>query len=423
MAQPEGTKRYRANQLPHFVKGSLPNKTSRPDLPKKKSVERVNPKKLDKRLARLQAKKQNEKDDEERLQRHRRIIHEAEVIEEQEEIIEPKPSETIPVPQKEDRLEQKNHAPDSPQWNPEREEERAKIREKLKEEVDEAAVDELPFGDEDAEKKESEEDSDFSTYEEYSSSEGEDFFQNRPAFEPVFVPKDKRQTLNERERLELESKKIEEQKEKRNKEKRADTLNILKEEIKEDLQKENAVGDDEIEVPDEEENVEREYELWKIRELKRIKREREQRDKWQKEKEEIERRRKMTDQEVMLENRKDPEKVKTRKKMKFLQRYYHSGAFFLDDLQQLKKSHDFAEPVGEDKFTDRSTLPKVMQVKNFGRAGRTKYTHLVAEDTTFVSENPWNTPNETRLNYITKMGGLKDQTFDRPTKKRKKNML
>ena len=42
----------------------------------------------------------------------------------------------------------------------------------------------------------------------------------------------------------------------------------------------------------------------------------------------------------------------------------------------------------EDKF-DRAALPKVMQVKDFGFQGRTKYTHLSDQDTTFVDrDNP-----------------------------------
>ena len=44
---------------------------------------------------------------------------------------------------------------------------------------------------------------------------------------------------------------------------------------------------------------------------------------------------------------------------------------------------DFANPTLEDHF-DKTVLPKVMQVKDFGRAGRTKYTHLVDQDTTEV---------------------------------------
>ena len=45
---------------------------------------------------------------------------------------------------------------------------------------------------------------------------------------------------------------------------------------------------------------------------------------------------------------------------------------------------DFAVPTLEDHF-DKTVLPKVMQVKDFGRAGRTKYTHLVDQDTTEVT--------------------------------------
>ena len=38
---------------------------------------------------------------------------------------------------------------------------------------------------------------------------------------------------------------------------------------------------------------------------------------------------------------------------------------------------------------DMSMLPKVLQVKDFGFAGRTKYTHLVDQDTSNLQSNPW----------------------------------
>ena len=44
---------------------------------------------------------------------------------------------------------------------------------------------------------------------------------------------------------------------------------------------------------------------------------------------------------------------------------------------------DFSGATLEDQF-DKTILPKVMQVKNFGRSGRTKYTHLADQDTTKV---------------------------------------
>lgn len=46
---------------------------------------------------------------------------------------------------------------------------------------------------------------------------------------------------------------------------------------------------------------------------------------------------------------------------------------------------DFSAPTGEDKF-DKQILPKVMQLRKgqFGRAGRTKWTHLTDQDTTLA---------------------------------------
>ena len=101
-------------------------------------------------------------------------------------------------------------------------------------------------------------------------------------------------------------------------------------------------------------------------------------------------------------------------KYKFLQKYYHRGAFFLDKEDEVFKQ-DFAQPTLEDHF-DKTILPKVMQVKNFGMAGRTKYTHLLDQDTTRQAENPWSNQEK----FITGRGGGTKQVFDKPTAKRRK---
>lgn len=47
---------------------------------------------------------------------------------------------------------------------------------------------------------------------------------------------------------------------------------------------------------------------------------------------------------------------------------------------EVLKRHDFTEAT--ESTIDMTVLPKVMQVKNFGKRGRTKYTHLLDQDTT-----------------------------------------
>ncbi|KAI9460171.1 splicing factor, Prp19-binding domain-containing protein [Lactarius psammicola] len=56
----------------------------------------------------------------------------------------------------------------------------------------------------------------------------------------------------------------------------------------------------------------------------------------------------------------------------FLQKYWHKGAFHW--------RYDFTETT--ESSVDVSILPTVMQVMNFGKRGRTKYTHLLDQDTT-----------------------------------------
>ena len=68
-----------------------------------------------------------------------------------------------------------------------------------------------------------------------------------------------------------------------------------------------------------------------------------------------------------------------------------------------KKTYDGATL--EDKF-DKSALPKVMQVKKFGFSGRTKYTHLVDQDTTNF-ESAWAGADDLRDKYFSKSAGMK----------------
>jgi hypothetical protein len=60
------------------------------------------------------------------------------------------------------------------------------------------------------------------------------------------------------------------------------------------------------------------------------------------------------------------------------------GQICVQDEEDDLFRRDFGQATLEDHF-DKTVLPKVMQVKDFGRAGRTKYTHLVDQDTTEVS--------------------------------------
>lgn len=141
---------------------------------------------------------------------------------------------------------------------------------------------------------------------------------------------------------------------------------------------------------DEIDNKEFEYANLKVRELLRILRDFDQVEDEEREELELERRRQMTDTERMEEDERLGKFDKKGKgKMNFMQRYYHKGAFYMDE-DSLKdkddvrhKAIDYARAAtGEDKY-DKSKLPSVMQVKKFGMAGySTKYKGLINEDTT-----------------------------------------
>lgn len=205
-------------------------------------------------------------------------------------------------------------------------------------------------------------------------------------------------------------------------ERRRYTLRMVEESIRKDQQKDiKETNEPNLnDVCTDDENDEVEYEAWKLRELKRIKRDREEREALEKERLEIERMRHMTEEERRLELRLNPKQVTNKAikgKYKYLQKYYHRGAFYLDREDDVYK-RDFSQATLEDHF-DKTILPKVMQVKNFGRSGRTKYTHLVDQDTTQF-DSPWVGETAQNLKFHTTQAGGVKQVFDKPSLKKRK---
>uniref|UniRef100_A0A2K5SAY9 Microfibril associated protein 1 n=1 Tax=Cebus imitator TaxID=2715852 RepID=A0A2K5SAY9_CEBIM len=201
-----------------------------------------------------------------------------------------------------------------------------------------------------------------SEYEEYTDSEDE----MEPRLKPVFIRKKDRVTVQEREAEALKQKELEQEAKRMAEERRKYTLKIVEEETKKELEenKRSLAALDALNTDDE--NDEEEYEAWKVRELKRIKRDREDRE---------------------------------------------------DEDEEVYK-RDFSAPTLEDHF-NKTILPKVMQVKNFGRSGRTKYTHLVDQDTTSF-DSAWGQESAQNTKFFKqKAAGVRD-VFERPSAKKRK---
>lgn len=86
----------------------------------------------------------------------------------------------------------------------------------------------------------------------------------------------------------------------------------------------------------------------------------------------------MTDEELVAENKRLEEAGVRKKKQEhvqgtFLQKYYHKGVFYLDEESVQSsddiRNRDFHAPTEKDMVNKR-LLPRVMQVRDFGQAGR-----------------------------------------------------
>jgi len=369
----------------------------------------------DRRLARLEEMDDEEVDVEERIRRRRH--REPEVIEESED---EDAKEEIPKRRVHQPIQLEEESDDE-DLNEQQMEERRMMR-RLRARARVNQDEELLQVKEEEEQMEIKEESD-DEEEEETDSEEEDSDDEDARLKPVFVRKKDRLTIQEREKeqqrmeeLAVESKKVAEQR-------KRETIRLIEAERRAELQRKEASNEaqliqarlDELEDEDEGDD-EAEYEKWKLRELKRVKRDREEREQMQKEREEIEKMAKMTEEERIQMNRMNPKKITNKKekgKMKYLQKYYHRGAFFMEKEEEVF-TRDFAQPTLDDHF-DKLVLPKVMQVKNFGRSGRTKYTHLVDQDTTSF-DSPWAVGNSSTS--VATKGKPRKQEFQRPSSKK-----
>jgi len=233
--------------------------------------------------------------------------------------------------------------------------------------------------------------------EEESGSEDEESSEEeaprRVLMRPTFIKKDKRNAIAGNKPVDTRTEdEIAAEEEKRKKE-AADE--IVEEQIRKDIAARAAgkknwddeEADDEV---DDEDGLDpdAEYAAWKLRELKRIKREREAIEERERELEEVERRKNLTEEERKREDDEFIAKQKEEKdgkgKMGFMQKYYHKGAFYQDDAE--------AQGLGQrdimgSRFADdvnRELLPQALQMRDMtklGKKGATKYKDLKSEDT------------------------------------------
>ena len=243
-----------------------------------------------------------------------------------------------------------------------------------------------------------------------SFSEKED--ENSESESPKFIESSQRQNSNNNNLLTFSENNLNEQ-EKKNKISIINHIIELSKQKK--LNKKNNEKNLEPNLPDDTDNPDDldEYEKWKIRELKRIKKNFIEKQEKLNEKIEIERRRNLTDEQRQEENLKlgsDSTLKNFKSKIKYLQKYYHKGAFFQDEAINNSEhiyNRDFNLPTWEDSI-ERNGLPRILEKRrgNLFKKSQSKYTHLTAEDTTNFDPT-FRIPENINNNILKKIGGYK----------------
>lgn len=230
--------------------------------------------------------------------------------------------------------------------------------------------------------------------EEESSSDDEP---KRPMLAPKFISKAKRKDQSTPDSVNAETKAAEEERQRKEKADAMLQAHVERQAAERAAGKKN--WDDEDIAPEDEVDdtdgldPEAEHAAWKLRELKRLRRDRLAIEEKEKEREEIERRRNMTAEEREEEDRQYIEAQKDeregRGKMAYMQKYFHKGAFFgaegeQDEEVKAALNRSFAGARFEDETGDKGVLPEYMRMRDMtrlGKKGRTKYKDLKNEDT------------------------------------------
>lgn len=245
----------------------------------------------------------------------------------------------------------------------------------------------------DAEEGSSEEEEE-SSEEEDSSSDDEP---KRPMLAPKFISKAQRNKMQTAQPAKS-AEDIAAEEERRRKEKADEMLQaqMERDQIARAAGKKAWDDDDNIEEEvDDTDGLDEEAEraAWKLRELKRVRRDRLAIEEKEKEREEIDRRRALTEEERKAEDeafiaaQKDDQEGKG--KMAYMQKYFHKGAFFQGDEEQDEEvkaalNRDLAGARFEDETASKEVLPEYMRIRDMtklGKKGRSKYQDLKSEDT------------------------------------------
>jgi len=219
----------------------------------------------------------------------------------------------------------------------------------------------------------------------------------RPLLKPVFIAASARETVKEREALEAAAEAERERKRDAAARRQAESKALLVEAVRKE---ESGVLDTALEFgalpeDDDEVNELEEFDAWKLRELQRVRRERAERAAAEREKAELDRRRSLTDEQRAEEDAKfragKANAHEEKAQWKFLQKYYHKGAYFQDEDEKGDARlgpvlmRDYGHATGKDAIGDKAAMPAPMQVKNFGFRSQVKWTHLSNEDTSGFS--------------------------------------